>query len=76
MLCIRIAELEWQVNKDYAAAMAAIKEGREVLAGEDKKIQSLGNRRPNEKASFQIMFEEISGEIDKMEATVKAKAGK
>lgn len=73
---IRIAELEWRVNRDFAAAMAAIQEGHKVLAGEDKKIQNLGNRRPAEKASFQVMYEEIAAKIDKMEATIKAKAGK
>jgi hypothetical protein len=73
---IRLALLEWKVNEDFAAAMAFLDEGRERLAGEDKKIQNLGNRRPHEKASFKIMYDEIFGEIGKMEETIRLMAGK
>jgi tetratricopeptide (TPR) repeat protein len=73
---IRIAELEWQLNKDFETAIAALNEGRERIAGEDKKIQSLGNRRPNEKAAFKIMYDEIAGKITKAEDIIKEQAGK
>lgn len=72
---IRIAELEWELNKDLKAATDALDEGRARLAGEDKKIQSLGNRRPNEKAAYKIMFDEISAKITKAEDIIKEKAG-
>lgn len=71
---IRIAELEWELNKDFQAATDALNEGRERLAGEDKKIQNLGNRRPNEKAAYKIMYDEISGKITRAEDMIKEMA--
>lgn len=73
---IHIAELEWAMNRNYEVAMKAIEEGKETLAGESKKIQSLGNRRPEEKAYFSQRHDVILTDLKKAELDIKAAAGK
>ncbi len=63
---IHIAELEIELNNNTKAAKEAIETGLEKLAGEDQKIQELGNRRPAEKANFKDYYEEIKAEMEKV----------
>ena len=62
---MHIAELERELNNDPVAAKKAIEEGLEKLAGESKKIQSLGNRRPDEKARLKDQYDDIKGMMEK-----------
>lgn len=71
-----IAELEWHLNKNYEVAMKAIEEGKQVLDGESKKIQSLGNRPPAEKAYLSKRHDIILSDLKKVELDLKAAAGK
>ena len=65
---MHIAELEKELNNDMKAAKAAIDTGLEKLKGESMKIESLGNRRPAEKAQLKDLFEEIKKEMEKVGA--------
>lgn len=67
---IHIAELEKELNNNIKAAKEAIKTGLEKLAGEDKKIQNIGNRRPAEKANLKDYYEEIKAEMEKVNASL------
>jgi hypothetical protein len=73
---VHIAELEWALNKNYDVAIKAIEEGKQVLDGEGKKIQSLGNRPPAEKAYLSKRHDIILTDLKKAELDLKAKAGK
>jgi hypothetical protein len=73
---IHIAELEWALNKNYDGALKAIEEGKQVLDGESKKIQSLGNRPPAEKAYLSKRHDIILTDLKKVEMDLKAAAGK
>lgn len=73
---IHIAELEWALHKNFDGAMKAIEEGKQVLDGESKKIQSLGNRPPAEKAYLSKRHDIILTDLKKVELDLKAAAGK
>lgn len=73
---IHIAELEWALNHSYDNALKAIEEGKKVLDGEHKKIQSLGNRPPAEKAYLSQRHDIIMTDLNKAELDLKAAAGK
>lgn len=73
---IHIAELEWALNHSYDNALKAIEEGKKVLDGEHKKIQSLGNRPPEQKAYLSQRHGIIMTDLNKAEMDLKAAAGK
>lgn len=68
---MNIAILEKAVNGDMAAAEKALAKGQEQLNGEHKKIQVLGNRRPDEKASLDRQYQDINEELAKVAAKVR-----
>lgn len=73
---IQIARLEWALNHDYETAMKAIEEGRAALGGEGKKIQSLGNRPPAEKAALDKKQHDIEIDLDRAASDIRLAAGK
>ena len=73
---IHIAELEWALHKNYDGAIKAIEEGKQVLDGESKKIQSLGNRPPAEKAYLSKRHDIILTDLKKVEMDLKAAGGR
>jgi hypothetical protein len=73
---IHIAELEWHLNHKFEDAMKALEKGKQQLEGEHKKIQSLGNRPPAEKAYLSQRHDIILSDIKKAELDIKAAAGK
>jgi hypothetical protein len=73
---IHIAELEWHLNGKLDIALKALEEGHQVLDGEHKKIQSLGNRPPKEKAYLSQRHDIIDTDLKKVELDLKAAMGK
>lgn len=70
---MHIAELEKSLNKDMAAAEKALTKGQEQLNGEHKKIQVFSNRRPEEKAALDRLYQDINEELARVAARVRGK---
>ncbi|MCB9235973.1 MAG: hypothetical protein H6581_30275 [Bacteroidia bacterium] len=71
-----IAELERDLNQNIKGAQDAVKEGIDRLSGEMAKIDRLPDLRPNVKASFQIRYEELRHELEKLQASLANPGGK
>lgn len=73
---IHLAHLEQDLNKDTQTAMDILAKGRKKVDGENLKIQSLGNRRPDEKAKYHELYTLILSDLSQAEREIQKKAGK
>jgi tetratricopeptide (TPR) repeat protein len=73
---IQIARLEWATHKNFDNAMKFLDKGRAQLDGESKKIQTLGNRPPAEKAALSRMAHDIGLDLDRAASELRLAAGK
>lgn len=73
---MRIAELEWYMNHNYAEAVKALDEGRQRLDGESQKIQMFGHGSPAQKSYQSERHQIMITDLDNVRMTLKSAAGK
>ncbi len=73
---IHIAQLEWKLNGNFDGAIEALEEGRKVLGGESKKIQSFGSGTAASKGFYSEQHKLYMTDIQQAEVEIRAEAGK
>ncbi len=73
---ITIARLEWALHKNWDVAIKALDEGRQNLDAEGKKIQTLGNRPPAEKAAASRKHHDLGLDLDRAYSDLRLAAGR